>query len=291
MTDRTVSVVVAFHDARSTIERCIESLQGQVLDDWDVELIAVDDGSHDDSAKLAEACGVHLVRQPRGGAYVARNRGVRESTGSIVAFTDADCVAHPGWLAGLLDAFADPHVQLVLGKRVAPVEDRALSRLLMYEHARDAYVLEGEDPEIYYGHTNNLAVRRETFEQLGPFVERMRGSDTVLVRRVVDGRGCEAVRYRSDAVVTHLELGGLRAYYRKVFTYGRHRRLTAELGSARPLSTRDRIAIADRAVAELRGGMAAALELRLLLAGGVIAWWLGSISAFAPGRLGRAGLS
>jgi glycosyltransferase involved in cell wall biosynthesis len=287
--ERLVSVVVAFRDARRTLARCVDSLLSQVVPGWAIEIVLVDDGSRDGSAALVPAVpGVRLVRQGWAGPYVARNNGVRESTGSVVAFTDADCVARDGWLAALLAPLSDPAARLVLGRRVAASDARRLSLLLEYEHARDAYVLGGGRRELYYGHTNNMAVRRETFERLGPFVERMRGSDTVLVRRVVDAHSTAAVVYRPDALVTHLELGGLGAYYGKVFTYGRHRRLTATLGTARPLALADRRAIAAKALGSIGGGTARRIELGALLGLGAGAWWLGSLSAYAPGRPGRS---
>jgi GT2 family glycosyltransferase len=287
--ERVVSVVVAFRDARRTLPSCVQSLCSQAVPGWRVEIALVDDGSTDGGVGLVrDVPGVTTLREAWSGPYVARNKGVRATSGSVVAFTDADCVAADGWLAALLGPFGDPAVHLVLGRRVAPARSRPLALLLEYEHARDAYVLGGERPELYYGHTNNMAVRRETLERLGPFVEGMRGSDTVLVRRVVDAHSTGSVVYCPSAVVTHLELGGLRAYYGKVFTYGRHRRLTAALGTADPLSTADRLAVAETALAAVGGEQATRLELGALLGVGAAAWWLGSLTAYAPLHFGRS---
>ena len=54
-----------------------------------------------------------------------------------------------------------------------------------YERTKDEWVLSSGDPEIHYGYTCNMAVRRETFETLGPFERLPRGADTLFVRRVV----------------------------------------------------------------------------------------------------------
>ncbi len=289
--ERVVSVVVAFRNAAGTLARCVDAIRAQVVPGLRLEVVLVDDGSTDGGESVVrEVPGVRMLRQPWSGPYVARNAGVRASSGSVVAFTDADCIAADGWLRELVAPLDDSSVHLVLGRRVAVARSRRLGLLLAYEHARDTYVLEGVRPELYYGHTNNMAVRRDTIERLGPFVEGMRGSDTLLVRRVVDAHSTASVVYRPTAVVTHLELGGLPAYYGKVLTYGRHRRLTSALGTAAPLSTADRLAVADSALASVGGGRVARLELLALLGLGAVAWWAGSVSAYAPGRLGRARL-
>jgi glycosyltransferase involved in cell wall biosynthesis len=285
----SVSVIVAFHNAAATVVSCLDSLVAQADDR--VEIVLVDDASTDGGSVLVgQGRNVRLIRQARGGAYVARNRGVQESHGSLVLFTDADCVADARWIATVREAMRDPRVQVVLGRRLAPPGARSLGLVFDYEHARDRYVLESSRPELYYGHANNMAIRRATFERLGPFVVPMRGSDSVLVRRVVDECGCDAVVYRPDALVTHLELGGLWAYYRKVFTYGRHRRLTRALGSARALSARDRREVAALAARSGRYGLARRVGLWVVLVGGMLAWSAGSSSAPLTGHSARLAL-
>jgi glycosyltransferase involved in cell wall biosynthesis len=52
----------------------------------------------------------------RRGAYVARNRGLREARGRLIASTDPDCEPDPLWLTRLTDAMRDPAVQVVMGR-------------------------------------------------------------------------------------------------------------------------------------------------------------------------------
>jgi hypothetical protein len=123
-----------------------------------------------------------------------------------------------------------------------------------------------------------MGVRRDTFRKYGPFVERPRGADTIFVRRVVEGEGCEAVAYAPAMRIAHAEMDGVRTYYRKMFTYGRSRQLYRHIVKTRPLGTEERVA-AFRAT--VRGGgysWIAAVALAGLLAGGMAAWSLGSHS-------------
>jgi succinoglycan biosynthesis protein ExoA len=97
-----VSVVVAARDSATTLPACLQALASQ--DYPQVEVIVVDDGSGDDTAAVAESAGVHVVKTPPVGASAARNLGIGRARGEIVAFTDGDCVADPGWVRALAEA-------------------------------------------------------------------------------------------------------------------------------------------------------------------------------------------
>lgn len=96
----SVSVIVPAHDAEPTIGRCLRALATQTVDQ-PYEVVVVDDGSQDDTATAVRdhGRGVHLVEQRAMGPAAARNAGVRAASGSILAFTDADCEPTPEWLA------------------------------------------------------------------------------------------------------------------------------------------------------------------------------------------------
>lgn len=95
-----VSVVIPLYNKAPYIGRALDSVAAQ--DFTDFELIVVDDGSTDGGAEIAEGYGdarVRLVRQPNAGPGAARNRGIEEARGAIIAFLDADDEWLPGYLA------------------------------------------------------------------------------------------------------------------------------------------------------------------------------------------------
>lgn len=105
-TVRLSVVVPAFREERigSTIERLRHDL-AKVADEGGLELIVVDDGSHDGTADRAEQAGADLVlRQPvNRGKGAAVRAGMLAAHGRAVAFTDADLSYSPDQLLGLLE--------------------------------------------------------------------------------------------------------------------------------------------------------------------------------------------
>lgn len=240
----TVSVIVPAYNAASTLEACLDAVLAQETPGFDAEVILVDNGSTDGSPEIAGRRGrVHVLAEPHRSSYAARNAGLRAATGDLIAFTDADCVARPGWLRTLTEAMADPDAMVVMGRDRPAGRTRAVHVLGEYDHFKELFVLSSADRAIYYGHTNNMIVRRSLFERLGLFDEGRRGSDVILVHRALEAFGTGAVRYEPNALVDHLEIVSALAYFRKAFVYGRSQRRYSGVVRARPLRTGERLRI------------------------------------------------
>jgi glycosyltransferase involved in cell wall biosynthesis len=246
-----------------------------------MEVIVIDNGSSDGSASvIAAAPEVRLLHESTTGAYAARNTGVRAARGEFLAFTDPDCVLAPDWLQQFERMFRDPSVLLACGRRLPARVSRVTRVLAAYETAKDTEVLSGADPQRYYGFTSNLAVRRSTFDAVGPFELLPRGADAILVRRVVDRFGTGAVVFAKQAAVTHLEFTGVASYYRKVLTYGRARARHAAVRSAdrtRALTLRERWQILQRCVRTERFSLVDRATVIVLLIGGLVMWEAGAL--------------
>jgi GT2 family glycosyltransferase len=96
------------HNGATYLGEAIRSLVSQDLEGW--ELIAIDDGSRDQSREIVRSFGdprITLIEQDQRGAAAARNRALELASGEFIVFLDADDLLLPGALAsnaGLLDA-------------------------------------------------------------------------------------------------------------------------------------------------------------------------------------------
>ena len=196
------SVIVPVYNTAKHLHRCLEGLHALDYPVEEYEILMVDNNSTDESARiLAADKGIRVLKEAKQGSYAARNRAIREAKGSILAFLDSDCIPDPGWLRSIEKAFADPDAHILLGLRKPANKNLTSALLSAYEAKKDELVFNSRSPELYYGFTNNMAVRKSTFDTYGPFVERPRGSDTIFVRRVVDGEGCSVAGTERRALI------------------------------------------------------------------------------------------
>jgi len=191
-------------------------------------LVVVDDGSADPAAAAANAGpGARVLRHPQSrGPAAARNRGWRAATRPLIAFIDADCVAPPDWLEGLLPLFCDPRVAAVaprIAPRVAPGTPAALGVYDRLNFPLDMGPRPGPvRPRSWvpYVPTACVIVRRACLEAANGFDEQLRaGEDVDLVWRLAAAGW--ALRYEPAVTVTHPVRATRRAWAAQRFSYGR----------------------------------------------------------------------
>ena len=100
-----ISVIIPTYNRAWVVGEAIDSVLAQ--DYGHFELIVVDDGSTDETARVLDAYGdrVFVIRQPNRGVSAARNRGIEAAGGELVAFLDSDDYWLPGKLAGQVAFF------------------------------------------------------------------------------------------------------------------------------------------------------------------------------------------
>ena len=88
-----ISLIIPAYKAEKYLAACLESITGQTFTDW--ELIVVDDGSPDDTGKIADSfatadCRIRVIHKENGGVSAARNTGIESARGRYLSFMDAD---------------------------------------------------------------------------------------------------------------------------------------------------------------------------------------------------------
>ncbi|MBC9718198.1 glycosyltransferase [Streptomyces sp. TRM66268-LWL] len=110
-----VSVLVPAYNEAKCIENTVRSL---VSSDHPIEVIVIDDGSTDGTARLVESLrlpGVRVVRQHNAGKPAALNRGVANARHDLIVMMDGDTVFEPSTVRELVQPFGDPRVGAVAG--------------------------------------------------------------------------------------------------------------------------------------------------------------------------------
>ena len=93
-----ISVIIPIYNVEKYLYRCLESVQNQTFTDW--EAICVNDGSPDNSAKIAEKFAekdsrFKIVNKVNGGLSDARNAGMDVASGRYILYLDSDDFIHP----------------------------------------------------------------------------------------------------------------------------------------------------------------------------------------------------
>jgi glycosyltransferase involved in cell wall biosynthesis len=111
-----VSVIIPVLNGGDMLARCLTALNDSLYDNW--ECIVVDDGSTDDSIKIAHDHGMRTISgsPPHGGPARARNLGAHVATGELLFFLDADVAVQPGTIAHAVATMtSDPNLAACFG--------------------------------------------------------------------------------------------------------------------------------------------------------------------------------
>jgi GT2 family glycosyltransferase len=193
-------------------------------------VVFVDNGSSDESLSLlrsfagARSGRARVFQEPKRSAAAARNAGIREAAGDIIAFTDSDCSPDPAWLTHLTAPYLDPSVGAVAGRVMGAPAETALeifSSLYTLRLPGTPSRHREWTPRAGGFPTANFSVRRVLANELGGFDESVviYGEDYDFCARLYQ-RGVVIV-YVPEAAVAHhhrVTVGGM---MKQAFGFGR----------------------------------------------------------------------
>ena len=170
MAGTSISVIIPVRNGREFLGPAIESATGQSLAPG--EIIVVDDGSTDGSSEIARRHpGVRVIRGICGGAPAARNRGIDQSSGDLLAFLDQDDLWHPRKLELQAKFLADRPDLAAAVCFVQPFLSPGRSKPGWAQARWFEKPVPGWMPSC-------LVARRSAFEIVGKFEENVGESDT-----------------------------------------------------------------------------------------------------------------
>jgi glycosyltransferase involved in cell wall biosynthesis len=233
----SASVVICTRDRPEALQRCLASLPQQTYPPR--EIIVVDNASRDQGTRaVVLAAGASYVREDRPGLDIARNSGARRANSEIVAYTDDDVILHRHWLERLVTAFDSPQIAAVTGL-VLPAELTTEAQVHFetywsfgqgyhrqdFDATRFAAHADGVFPAWKVGAGASMAFRREVFDRVGYFDERLdvgqagcSGDSEFWYRLLAKGGSC---RYEPSSVAFHFHRRTMEGLSRQIFHYMR----------------------------------------------------------------------
>lgn len=224
-----ISVVICTYNRCECLATTLDSLLKQKISStFDYEVIVVDNNSKDQTKEVVESfkykfCKrLQYIFEPKQGLSFARNRGIREANGEIVAFTDDDCIVDKFWLENINKVFKTKEIDLVGGKVIPSFfedppkwlrnyEDKNLRYPLIYYNLGDSY-LDNSKNNIYPLGAN-IALRKNSLKKFGHFSYLGRAEDVELSNRW-QKLGAK-VAYAPDIIVYHY--GATERLTKKIF--------------------------------------------------------------------------
>ena len=199
-----VSVIIPVYNDRERLKLCLDALAVQTLPKDAYEVIVVDNLSDpplDDVVEPYEGC--HYVRETTPGSYIARNTGLAQAKGDILAFTDSDCIPVPEWLERGIKALEEhaPDGSIGGGIELFPANPDSPTAVELYEVVFGLNQLTNVN-NFNFAATANMFTMRSTLEAVGPFdTELKSGGDMNWGHRVHEaGR---PVVFAPEALIRH----------------------------------------------------------------------------------------
>jgi len=199
-----ISVIIPVYNDSENLQKCLTALKNQSINVDLFEVLVIDNNSEEDILHVVEKFGdrnVKYLKEEKIGSYAARNLGIANSQGEIIAFTDSDCIPKNDWLEKGTACLKYATMPGVVGGRIQ----------LTFRGERPNY------PEIYEKHTafrqkENLATGtcvganwfsyKSVLNQFGGFNSKLKSGGDTELSGLISHHGYKAI-YCEEAVIFH----------------------------------------------------------------------------------------
>lgn len=217
-----ISVVVATYNRCLLLKNTLEDLLHQEKKGFQWEIIVVDNNSVDDTKTIVRSIQesfegrLKYYFEPEQGKPFALNRGIKESSGDIIAFTDDDVRIDSKWLSNIIHCF-DSYPCDGVGGKVVPIYPKktplwiknnprqAAGTVVIYDYGEGVKKFNEGEMDLFIG--ANYAFKKSVFKDCGAFRTDLTfgriaiGEDLEFINRLLKTNA--VLYYSGDAIVSH----------------------------------------------------------------------------------------
>lgn len=224
-----VSVIVPVYNDAERLDICLRALQGQSYPHNRFQVLVVDNGSYHSPARtVSKYQNVGLTSCSIPGSYSARNKGVRQAKGDILAFTDADCIPDSKWIeCGVRALQSAEHIGLVGGHIQFFFRGRKPGIAEIYDSI--TYLQQHDALEkCRFAATANMFTWKRVMDHVGPFDTSLKsGGDREWGERTAAAGFGQL--FAPDAIVLHPARSSfMEIHKRNLRIHGGHHQLHAQ---------------------------------------------------------------
>jgi len=209
-----ITLIISSRNRAYGLKSCLDAITvaAERAHNHDLELVFVDNGSSDGTSEVVRdwsasaPIATRLIFEPTPGLSIARNAGIRASSGRLLGFTDDDCEISPDYFTVLADLYTDDDMLVVRGGRVDLGDERDLPITIKTD--KEPAVLTGELHAGGFIHGCNMAFPKALVEKIGLFDTRFgagarfrSGEDTDYIHRAFNSGF--SIQYVPHLVVKH----------------------------------------------------------------------------------------
>lgn len=167
-----ISVLIPVRNGEKTLAKCLESVLDTGYKNY--EIVVVDNSSKDDTKNIIREFEkkdkkVRYSFEPKISRGAARNRGFQDSSGSIIAMIDSDCIAPKNWVFRISRPIILGKARIVQGSESS--EEKSPLALMQQRHNRELLKRNIKGDYIDHIDTKNFAIKRNILEKAGGFSE------------------------------------------------------------------------------------------------------------------------
>lgn len=218
------SIIVPTYNRPEQLTNCLRAISSLNLPARRFETVVVDDGTESNLKEVFDRftgrINLRTIKQNNSGPSRARNAGAKVARGDFLAFTDDDCEPDENWLNVLGDSLTKNPDCIVGGRTLNALDNNIYSTTsqlicdLVYEHLN----VNSRDAKFFC--TNNMALARQKFCEIGGFDERFKAAeDRDFCHRWL-AKGLKMI-YCPQAIVRHGRNLNLCEFMSQHFNYGR----------------------------------------------------------------------